>query len=160
MSNTSFLLIRGIIGVIAGLLALALPGVTIAVLVILFGIYAFLDGVTTLALGARHDGVHGRSWGWLVQGIVGILAGVVAFVWPGAATLALIMLVAAWAIVTGVLEIAAAIRLRRILQGEWLLALSGCLSLLFGLIAMVYPALGWSGLHGCSGRMCWRAASC
>jgi uncharacterized membrane protein HdeD (DUF308 family) len=142
MSQPSVLLIRGVVGMIAGLLAFLWPGLTIAVLVLLFGAYAFLDGVANIVIGLRRDPGHGRAWATFAQGLIGVAAGVLTFVFPPAAALALVFVIAAWALVTGVFEIAAAIRLRHAIRGEWLLAVSGILSVVFGAFLTVFPAMG------------------
>lgn len=135
--------LRGVVAVLFGLMAIIWPQITILVLVVLFGAYALVDGA--IALGTAAFGWHAATdrRGWLiVEGIVGLLAGIAAFVWPGITALVLLWLIAAWALVTGVLEIAAAIRLRREVRGEWLLALGGALSVLFGILLLVWPATG------------------
>ena len=135
--------LRGAAALLFGLLALIWPGVTVLVLVALFGAYALVDGAFALgiAIFGRRDG--GGSRGWLiVEGIAGILAGILTFAWPGVTALVLLWLIAAWALVTGVLEIVAAVRLRREIQGEWVLALSGVLSVLFGILLIVWPGAG------------------
>jgi uncharacterized membrane protein HdeD (DUF308 family) len=142
----SFLLIRGIAGIIVGILAVAWPGMTIAVLVGIFGVYAIIDGITNLFIGFSRSRAGGRSWPHVLQGVVGIGAGVLTFMWPGVTALALVWFIAAWAIVTGVFEIVAAVRLRRVIEGEWLLALSGALSVAFGLLVFAFPAAGAVGI--------------
>jgi uncharacterized membrane protein HdeD (DUF308 family) len=133
--------LRGVAAVIFGVLALIWPRITLFVLVIMFGAYAFVDGIFTL--GSVLFGQRQGRRGWLVlEGIAGILIGVLTFFWPGATTLALLWLIAAWALVTGVLEIAAAVRLRKEIRGEWLLTLSGVLSVLFGILLIVWPTTG------------------
>lgn len=145
--DSSLLLVRGLIGVTAGVLAFLWPGLTIAALVILFGFYALIDGVTNLFIGVKQQpGTTKRSWATVIQGIVGILAGVLTFVWPGITALALLLVIGAWAIVTGIFEIAAAIKLRKEIRGEWLLVLSGALSIAFGVILFIAPGLGAIGL--------------
>jgi uncharacterized membrane protein HdeD (DUF308 family) len=137
------LAIRGAIAVGFGLVALIWPDITLRILVWLFGFYAVVDGLLALAVlivGGRR--VSGRR-GWLiVEGIVGIAAGVFTFLWPDITALVLLYLIAAWAVVTGLLEIAAAIILRRELRGEWLLALAGVLSLAFGILLAARPGQG------------------
>jgi len=142
----SFLLIRGIAGIVIGILAVAWPGMTIAVLVGIFGVYAIVDGITNLFIGFSHSRAGGRSWPHVLQGVVGIGAGVLTFMWPGVTALALVWFIAAWAIVTGVFEIVAAVRLRKVIKGEWLLALSGALSVAFGLLVFAFPAAGAVGI--------------
>jgi uncharacterized membrane protein HdeD (DUF308 family) len=137
------LAVRGAIAVVFGLAALIWPDITLRVLVWLFGFYAVVDGLLALAallVGGRL--ASGRR-GWLiVEAIVGIAAGVVAFLWPGITALVLLYLIAAWAVVTGLLELAAAVVLRRELRGEWLLALAGILSVAFGILLAVRPGEG------------------
>jgi uncharacterized membrane protein HdeD (DUF308 family) len=135
--------LRGVAAVLFGLMALIWPALTLIVLVALFGAYALVDGVITLTTAALGRGRPGRQRGWLVvEGIAGILTGVVAFAWPHITALVLLWLIAGWALVTGVLEIVAAVRLRREISGEWLLGLSGALSVLFGILLVVWPASG------------------
>jgi len=146
MDGSSYLLIRGIVGVVVAVLAFAWPGVTIAVLVGIFGVYAIVDGATNLLLGLTRTRTQGRSWPHVVQGIAGIAAGVLAFVWPGVTALVIVWFIAAWAVVTGILELAAAIRLRRVITGEWMLALSGLLSIAFGVLVFAFPGAGAVGI--------------
>jgi uncharacterized membrane protein HdeD (DUF308 family) len=145
MLDSKLLIVRGLVGIVIGVLALLSPGATIAVLVGIFAIYAFVDGVTNLFLGVSRRG-HDRSWAHLFQGLVGIAAAVLTFMWPGVTLLALVFLIAAWAVTTGIFEIVAAIRLRRVISGEWLLVLSGVLSILFGLVVFAFPAVGALGI--------------
>jgi uncharacterized membrane protein HdeD (DUF308 family) len=145
MLDSKLLIVRGLVGIVIGVLALLSPGSTIAVLVGIFAIYAFVDGVTNLFLGVSRRG-HDRSWAHLFQGLVGIAAAVLTFMWPGVTLLALVFLIAAWAVTTGIFEIVAAIRLRRVISGEWLLVLSGVLSILFGLVVFAFPGVGALGI--------------
>lgn len=146
MDGPSLLLVRGLIGVAIGIIAIAWPGITIAVLVGIFGLYAVIDGITNLMLGLSRSQRHGRSWAQVGQGVAGILVGVLAFIWPGVTALMLVLFIGAWAIVTGILEIVAAIRLRKVIEREWLLVLSGALSVLFGLLIFAFPGAGAVGL--------------
>jgi uncharacterized membrane protein HdeD (DUF308 family) len=140
--------LRGVFAVIFGLLALIWPGITILVLVALFGAYCLVDGVIAIGTAlfggaAMFEGAAAGRRPWLVvEGIAGVIAGIITFAWPNITTLALLWLIAFWALVTGVMEIVAAIRLRRELQGEWLLILSGALSVVFGILLIVWPASG------------------
>jgi uncharacterized membrane protein HdeD (DUF308 family) len=136
------LLIRGIAAVIFGLLALFWPPTAFVALVLVFGAYALVDGIFNLiaAIRAPHTG---RRWAPLVfEGIVSLVVGVITLWWPGISAFVLVMFIAAWSIVTGVAEIVAAIRLRKHIQGEWLLALSGILSLALGVLLFIAPAAG------------------
>jgi uncharacterized membrane protein HdeD (DUF308 family) len=114
----------------------------LAALILLFGAYALVDGA--FAIVGVFGGTRGGTPRWLLllEGVVGILAGLVAFVFPGLTAIALLYLVAAWAVVTGLAEIATAIRLRQEIRGEWALILGGILSVLFGLILAVLPGVG------------------
>ena len=124
-------------------MALIWPGVTLFVLIALFGAYALVDGVFALGSAAFGDRATMGRRGWLIfEGIAGVLAGIITFAWPGVTTLVLLWLIAGWALATGVLEIVAAVRLRREIQGEWLLALSGALSIVFAILLAVWPAAG------------------
>ena len=136
------LALRGVAAVLFGLLALALPGATLAALVILFGAYALVDGAFALVTAARAVGRHAAWLGSLVEGVLGVAAGVAVFLWPGITTVALLALIALWAILTGIVEVVAAVRLRRELDGEWLLGLSGLVSILFGVVLLARPAAG------------------
>jgi uncharacterized membrane protein HdeD (DUF308 family) len=146
MSGSSLLIIRGIVSVVIGIAAFAWPGVTIAALVILFAIYALVDGVTNLMLGLTKRTAHGRAWVHALQGIVGIAAGILTFLWPSVTALALILFIGAWAVVTGAIEVVAAIKLRKEIHGEWLLALSGLLSIVFGVLVLAFPFAGAVGI--------------
>ncbi|HSV68121.1 MAG TPA: HdeD family acid-resistance protein [Mycobacteriales bacterium] len=135
--------VRGVAAVLFGLMAIIWPAITVTVLVLLFGAYALVDGVLALVtaiFGGRSAG--GRRLWLALEGVAGVLTGVITFVWPGITTLALLWLIAAWVLVTGVLEIVAAVRLRREMEGEWLLALSGVLSVVFGILLIVWPTAG------------------
>jgi uncharacterized membrane protein HdeD (DUF308 family) len=146
MDGSSLLIVRGIIGLIIGLVAIVWPGITIAMLVAIFAAYAILDGITNLVLGFTRTATRGRSWAQVVQGLIGLIAGVLAFVWPFVTAFALVIFIGAWAVATGALEIVAAVRLRRYIKGEWLLASSGALSLLFGLMVVAFPGAGAIGI--------------
>lgn len=136
------LVIRGLVGILFGIITFAWPGITFAALVIVFGAYALLDGVFSLVGGVKAAQAHER-WGALVfLGVTGIGAGVVTVLWPAITAFVLVCLIAAWAIVTGVFEIAAAVRLRRYIEGEWLLALAGIASLAFGILIIIAPLAG------------------
>ncbi len=126
-----------------GALAFLWPGLTLLTLIFLWGFYAISDGV--LALWAAIAGKGGEiapRWWLAVVGIAGILAGLLTFVWPGMTALVLLMFIASWAIVIGVLQIWGAIRLRKEIEGEWLLGLSGLLSVAFGIIMFAQPGAG------------------
>jgi uncharacterized membrane protein HdeD (DUF308 family) len=137
------LLLNGICAIAFGLMAFAWPGITLLALVVLFGAYALIDGITAVAASIAGRNEAGRSW-WqmLLVGILGILAGITAFIWPGITTVALLVVIAVWAIVRGIMEIIAAIELRKVIQDEWLLGLAGVASVLFGITLIGRPAVG------------------
>ena len=121
--------LRGTLAVIFGAAAFVWPGLTFEVLVLLFGAYAFVDGVMVLSFGLMAAGDGQRWWPLALGGVVGIATGVLTFVQPAAMALALVYVIGAWAVVTGILEIVAAIRLRTVISNEWLMGLSGALSI-------------------------------
>jgi uncharacterized membrane protein HdeD (DUF308 family) len=136
------LVIRGVAGVLIGVITFLAPAITFQALVLLFGAYALIDGVTGFAGAWRAVRARDRWGAPLLQGIAGIIAAAVTILWPGITALALVLLIAAWAIVTGVLQVIAAIRLRRHISGEWLLALGGILSVVFGALVTIAPLAG------------------
>jgi uncharacterized membrane protein HdeD (DUF308 family) len=136
------LALRGLFAILFGVMAFAWPGITLGAMVLLYGAYALVDGVFAIAAA-----VTGRTrgipwWALLLEGIAGIAIGVMTFAWPGITALVLLYLIAAWAIVTGVFEIVAAIQLRKEIRGEWILALSGALSILLGVLLVARPTVG------------------
>jgi uncharacterized membrane protein HdeD (DUF308 family) len=145
--------LRGVAAIIFGILAAVMPGITLAVVVLLFGAYALVEGVLNVIAAVRRRGGKWPWWALLLEGVVSIAAGVVAFLVPGVTALALIYVIGAWAIVTGMLEIVEAVRLRRVITGEWWLAISGVLSLIFGAFLLVFPGAGavalvlWVGIY-------------
>jgi uncharacterized membrane protein HdeD (DUF308 family) len=132
--------LRGLVAVLFGVLAFAWPGMTLAVLVLLFGAYALVDGILGIVAAARGGTEH--RWAMLVEGVIGVLAGIAAFGMPGLTALVLLYIIAAWAVLTGVLEIVAAVRLRRVIENEWALIVGGALSVLFGIVLIVSPGAG------------------
>ncbi len=137
------LALRGAIAILFGLAALVRPGIALEALILLFGAYALVDGVFSIVgvFGGTRSGTP--RWLLLLEGVVSILAGLIAFVLPGLAAVAFLYLIAAWAIITGISEIAMAIRLRREIRGEWALILGGAFSVLFGVIlALIGPFAG------------------
>jgi len=134
--------LRGVVAILFGVMALVWPGRTLELLVLLFGAYALVDGVFAIIAAFTNRAEHDRWWVLFLEGLVGIAAGVITFLRPGLATLVLLYVISFWAIVTGVLEIAAAIRLRKEIPGEWMLALGGIASLVFGVLLLLFPAAG------------------
>ena len=138
----SALALRGVLAIIFGLLVFAWPGISLWVLVLFFGANALIDGVLAIVAAVRGSASGARWWGMLLQGILGIATGIITFLWPGLTALVLLYFIAAWAIVIGVFEIVAAIRLRKEIEGEWLLALRGVLAIVFGVILFANPGAG------------------
>ena len=134
--------VRGIVAILFGVLAFLSPAFGVALLVGLFAAWAIIDGVNSLLTGIRTRGTD-RSW-WLeiLEGLIGVAAGIIALVLPGFAAEVLLLLIAAWAILTGILEIVMAVRLRRVIEGEVWLALAGLASILFGVVLFLFPAAG------------------
>ncbi len=141
-SNWWLLALRGALAVIFGVAAFVWPGLTFEVLVLLFGAYAFIDGVIMFSFGLMAAGDKQQWWPMVLGGIIGIAVGVLTFAQPAAMALALVYVVGAWAIVTGLLEIVAAIRLRDVISNEWLMGVSGALSILFGALVLYQPNAG------------------
>jgi uncharacterized membrane protein HdeD (DUF308 family) len=133
--------LRGVVAVLFGVAAFVLPGVTLALLIALFGAYALIDGFLSIVAGVKAAEHHERFGSLLWRGILGIAAGLAAFVFPAITAVILTLVIAVWAIVTGVLEIVAAVHLHRA-HGEWLLIINGVLSVVFGLVLVVAPGLG------------------
>jgi uncharacterized membrane protein HdeD (DUF308 family) len=134
--------LQGVAAVVFGVLALVSPGITLLALVYLFAAYALVDGVLALIRGLRRGGGRGPDWWQLIHGIVGIAAGVIAFAVPDITAYALLLVIAAWAIVSGGIELVAAYQLRDVIRREWLLALDGILAILFGVLLVVFPSAG------------------
>jgi len=152
-SNWWALALRGVLSILVGVLALTKPGATLAALVLLIGAYMFVDGVFAIMASLR--GMRrGDRWGWmLVEGILGIVAGIIVFRTPATGALVLLWLVAFWAITHGIAEIAAGIKLRKIIDNEWLLIIAGVLSLALGIYVLMRPGVGllllvtWVGVY-------------
>ncbi|HXY31279.1 MAG TPA: HdeD family acid-resistance protein [Gemmatimonadaceae bacterium] len=135
--------LRGVFAILFGLIALFMPQITVVTFVLLFAAFAILEGVLAISLAFRAGRAGGGIWwGAFFAGLLGLAAGVLTFLYPHVTALALLYLIAVWAIVTGVSEIAAAIRLRKEIDNEWLLGLSGALSVVFGLLLLARPGAG------------------
>jgi uncharacterized membrane protein HdeD (DUF308 family) len=136
------LVIRGVVAILFGVLTLIWPGITVTALVFLFGGYALVNGVLSIAGAVRAAEARDRWGALLLEGIAGIAVAIMTVFWPAITALALLYLIAAWAIITGVSEIVAAVRLRKYISGEWLLALTGAAAVLFGILVMAAPIAG------------------
>lgn len=139
--NWWLLLLRGIAGILFGILAFAWPGITLLSLVILYGFYALLDGLFAILAAIKGGGVESRWWLILI-GVLGVAAGLITFFWTGITALVLTMFIGAWALIHGIFEIVGAIKIRKEIDNEWWLILSGALSVLFGLVLLVMPGAG------------------
>jgi len=137
-----WIVFRGLVALLFGVLAIAWPGITLAALVIVWGAYALADGLLALIAAWRVRDQGRPFWSLLIVGLLGIAAGVVTFLWPAITALSLLMIIAVWAVAMGVFQIAAAIRLRKVIQGEWLLGLSGLASVIFGVVVIARPGAG------------------
>jgi uncharacterized membrane protein HdeD (DUF308 family) len=136
---------RGAFAVLFGILTLVWPGVTVLALAIVFGVYALFDGISAIVQAFRPgDGAQRAAYGLL--GVLGVIAGVLALVWPGTTVLVLATLVGAWAVVTGIAEIVAAVRLRKQITGEAFLIVAGALSVVAGVLVLVHPIAGVLGI--------------
>jgi uncharacterized membrane protein HdeD (DUF308 family) len=140
--NWWLLLLRGIAAIIFGILAFAWPGITLLSLVIIYGAYALVDGVLAIAAAVGGGGGATPRWWLIVVGLLGIAAGLLTFFWPQITALVLLMFIGAWALIHGVFEIIGAIRLRKEIDNEWMLILSGALSVLFGAAMLIMPGAG------------------
>jgi uncharacterized membrane protein HdeD (DUF308 family) len=143
--NWWLILLRGVCAVIFGMLTFIWPGVTLLTLVLLYGAYALIDGAIAI-WAAIVGGEPAPRWWLLIVGLLGIAAGLVTLLMPGVTAVVLLIFIAFWAILTGVMQIVGAIRLRKEIDNEWMLAAGGVLSVLFGVILIVQPGAGALGL--------------
>ena len=139
--NWWVILLRGILALIFGVLTFVWPGITLAVLVALYGAFALVDGVLAIVAAIR-GGAPAPRWWLALVGVFGIAAGVLTVLWPQITAVVLLMFIAAWAIAMGVMQIVGAIKLRNEIEGEWLLIASGVLSVLFGVMLIAWPGAG------------------
>jgi uncharacterized membrane protein HdeD (DUF308 family) len=136
------LALRGVCGILFGVLALMWPQLTLLTLVALFAAYALITGIASIVGAIRNRRTDDDWWVMLLLGIVSTGAGILSVINPAAAALVLVLVIGANALVTGVLDIVAAIRLRKAIEGEWMLALSGLASVAFGAIVFFFPEVG------------------
>ena len=140
--NWWLVVVRGLLSILFGLIAFFWPGLTLLLLILTFGVYAIVDGVFAMLSGLVSSKYSSRWWVFLLEGIVSVAAGVIALMRPGLTGFVLVALIAIWAILTGAFEIGAAIRLRREITNEWMLALGGFISIVLGVLLLLQPAAG------------------
>lgn len=136
------LALQGILGIVVGAIAIVYPDVALATLAILYGAWAIIAGVTSLAMGWRVASARGRSWPFLVSGAVSVVAGIIAIFVPGITILSLALLIGAWLAVAGVMEIVAAWRIRDEIKNEWLLVALGVARVAAGALILYQPIIG------------------
>jgi uncharacterized membrane protein HdeD (DUF308 family) len=142
-SRWGWVVFRGVVAVLFGLLAFSRPGTIGLTLVLMFAAYSFVSGIAAVVCAVRGGRAGAPRWGTLLlEGLLYIAAGIVAVLWPASTGLAFIWVIAFWAIVSGALEIASAIRLRRVIEHEWALGLAGALSIAFGALMLFRPVVG------------------
>lgn len=143
LANWRGLAIRGAVAALFGIVTLLWPGLTLTALVLLFGAFVLVDGIVTIGnVVAKTPGTESQRGMHLLEGALGVAIGLVTLFWPGITGLVLLYLIAAWAIITGILEIVAAVALRGEVQRDWVLAIVGGLSLAFGILLMITPGAG------------------
>lgn len=133
---------RGVLAIVFGILALVWPDTTKFALVLLFGTFALVDGFSAIAGGIMFAQYFQRWWALVLEGLAGVVIGVLTFSWPNLTGLLLLYFIAAWAVITGIFEIVAAIQFRKVVSGEWAMILSGILSVLLGVLLFAFPSAG------------------
>jgi uncharacterized membrane protein HdeD (DUF308 family) len=136
------LLLQGVLGIAVGVLAILSPDIALGTIALLFGVWAIVSGVSQLAAGWRVAEARGRSWPFLLSGAVSVIAGVLAIVYPGITILYLILLLGAWILVSGAIEVYTAWKIRDEISDEWILALIGALRIVAGVIILAMPIIG------------------
>lgn len=136
------LLARGVLAILFGIIALADPGIALLAFIYVFAAYALIDGIIAVFVSLQERSSLRTWWVLLLEGILGIIFGILAFAWPGETALVLLFLVAIWALVTGIMEVSAAFVLPGSAGQRWGLGLAGLLSIIFGLILLVHPGAG------------------
>ena len=134
--------VRGIVAILFGIAALVWPGISLLILVYLFGAYVLANGLLALFSMFRERRLVSAWWAVLLEGLVGIAAGLVVFLWPGITILVLLMLIAAWAVVLGIFEIAAAFASDKAAGERWMMGIAGALSIIFGILLFRHPGPG------------------
>ena len=135
------MLLRGVAAVLFGLSALVWPGLTLAVMIVIYGAYAVVDGAFAVVAGLRSP-AGTRRWLFLAEGALGILAGLLALIWPGITAVVLLFIISFWAVLGGLLRILTAVLLRREVENVWAMIASGALLVLLGVILGALPGVG------------------
>jgi len=139
-------MLRGLAGIAFGILTFVWPGLTLWTLILFYGAYVIIDSVTALLAAATGYAKPFSLWWLILVGLSGVAAGLVTIFWPGITALVLIIFIGTWAIAHGLLEIIGAIQLRKEIDNEWMLIIAGALSVIFGLIVVMFPGAGALGL--------------
>jgi uncharacterized membrane protein HdeD (DUF308 family) len=152
------LALQGAVALLFGILAILWPGLTLLWLVAFFAAYAIISGALALYAAVRNRTHDGGWWLILVLGLISVACGILAIVYPGLTALVLVLVMGANALITGALQIAAAVRLRKAVSNEWLMVLAGVVSVLFGIFVFAFPGAGalalvwliafWAIVHG------------
>ncbi len=140
--NWWLFLIRGVAAIVFGVLAFAWPGLTLVTLVLFYGAFVLVDGVSALVAAITGRVSMAPRWWLAIVGLLGIAAGILTFLWPGMTALLILLFIAGWSVATGVFQIIGAIRLRKEIDNEWMLIVSGVLSVLIGIVLFVMPGAG------------------
>jgi uncharacterized membrane protein HdeD (DUF308 family) len=140
--NWWIFLVRGLVAIAFGLVGFFYPAATLVAFVLVYGVFALLDGVFAVVAAVRGKEGMGPRWWLALVGVLGIVAGLVTFAWPGITALVMLAVIGVWALIYGIFEIVGAIRLRKEIENEWLLLLHGALAVLFGLMVLVRPGAG------------------
>jgi uncharacterized membrane protein HdeD (DUF308 family) len=141
-SQWGWIALRGLAAVSFGVMAFVWPEPTLVALTLVCGAYVFVDGVIVLMAAFRIRDQHRPLWPLVIVGVLGVAAGAVTFVWPDITALSLLLVIAAWALVMGAFQIASAIHIRKTIDNEWMLGLSGVVSMIFGAMIFFYPQAG------------------
>jgi uncharacterized membrane protein HdeD (DUF308 family) len=141
-SQWGWIALRGLAALTFGVMAFVWPEPTLIALTFVWGAYAFFDGVLTLIAVFRIWEQRRPHWPLIIVGLLGITTGIVSFIWPNITAVSLLLLIAVWALTMGVFQIASAIHIRKSIENEWLLGLSGLVSIIVGLVIIVYPQAG------------------
>lgn len=139
-AHWGWLVARGLAAIVFGILAFAMPGLTVLTLALVWGAYAIVDGAFAMLYGLRGKGT--RRWAYVIIGVIGVLAGFVAFFWPNETALILVLIIGVWMLGTGIFEIVYAIQFRRAIAHPWAVGISGLLSALVGLFIVIFPGAG------------------